>query len=92
MRERVAKLTVGDPVENRNVGPVVNKAALETMLRYIEIGKKEGRLVAGGTALHHCRGGFYMEPTVFADIAPECGVGPGGDFWAHPGAHQGGKF
>lgn len=71
IRERVAQLTVGDPAENHNLGPVINHAALQSMLRYIEIGKKEGRLIAGGSAVLTQDGGFYLEPTVFADIAPD---------------------
>jgi 1-pyrroline-5-carboxylate dehydrogenase len=71
LRERVATLTVGDPVANNNMGPVVNKAALASMLRYIEIGKKEGRLIAGGKALETAEGGYFLQPTVFADIAPD---------------------
>ena len=71
LRERVAKLTVGDPAENHNLGPVINKAALATMLEYVEKGKKEGRLIAGGTAPQTADGGFYLEPTVFADIPPD---------------------
>ena len=69
VRERVAKLTIGNPFENPNIGPVINKAALDSMLRYIEIGKKEGRLIAGGNA-PEIEGGFYLEPTVIADVAP----------------------
>jgi 1-pyrroline-5-carboxylate dehydrogenase len=68
--ERVAKLTVGDPVKNHNLGPVINKGALDSMLAYIEIGKKEGRLIAGGKA-PEIDGGYFLEPTVFADIAPD---------------------
>jgi 1-pyrroline-5-carboxylate dehydrogenase len=71
VRERVAQLTVGDPVENRNMGPVINKGALDTMLEYIETGKKEGRLIAGGKAVTTDDGGYFLEPTVFADIAPK---------------------
>src|SRR5580700_2869527 len=70
IRERVAKLTVGDPATNPNMGPVVNGGALETMLDYIEAGKKEGRLVAGGNALETLDAGYFLEPTVFADIPP----------------------
>jgi 1-pyrroline-5-carboxylate dehydrogenase len=70
LRERVAQLTVGDPAANPNMGPVINKAALETMLAYIEIGKKEGRLIAGGHGVATPEGGYFLEPTVFADIAP----------------------
>ena len=71
IRERVALLTVGDPVANHNLGPVVNKAALDSMLRYIEIGKQEGRLIAGGSAPQTAEGGYFVEPTVFAGIAPD---------------------
>ena len=71
LRERVAKLTVGDPAENSNLGPVVNKSALDSMLRYIETGKKEGRLIAGGDAVETEAGGYFLEPTVIADVAPD---------------------
>jgi 1-pyrroline-5-carboxylate dehydrogenase len=71
VRERVAKLTVGDPAANPNLGPVVNKTALDSMLAYIETGKKEGRLIAGGSAPQTEDGGYFLEPTVFADIAPD---------------------
>jgi 1-pyrroline-5-carboxylate dehydrogenase len=68
--ERIAKLTVGDPAANHYLGPVINKAALDSMLRYIEIGKKEGRLLAGGKAPATADGGYFLEPTVIADVAP----------------------
>ena len=71
VRERVATLTLGDPVANPNMGPVINRAALDTMLKFIEIGKKEGRLVAGGNAPATADGGFFLEPTVFSDIQPD---------------------
>ncbi len=71
LRERVAKLTVGDPAENPNMGPVINKAAMDSILGYIETGKKEGRLVAGGKAAANGDGGYFIEPTVISDIAPD---------------------
>src|ERR1700761_3310627 len=70
VREKVASLRVGDPAGNANMGPVVNRSAMDTILSYIEIGKKEGRLLTGGHALETAEGGYYVEPTVFADIAP----------------------
>jgi 1-pyrroline-5-carboxylate dehydrogenase len=70
IRERAAQLTVGDPATNPNMGPVVNKAALESILGYIEAGKKEGRLIAGGNVAANADGGYFLEPTVFADISP----------------------
>jgi len=70
LRERVAKLTVGDPSANHDLGPVINKASLDSILAYIEIGKKEGKLVAGGKAVPTPDGGFFLEPTVFSEIPP----------------------
>jgi 1-pyrroline-5-carboxylate dehydrogenase len=70
IRERVARLTVGDPAANNNLGPVINQAALNTMLGYIETGKKEGALIAGGAAPTTAEGGFYLEPTIFSDVPP----------------------
>lgn len=71
VRERVAKLTVGEAAENPNLGPVVNKAALDSILAYIETGKKEGRLIAGGNAVKTEEGGYFLGPTVFADVRPD---------------------
>ncbi|HEY1897551.1 MAG TPA: L-glutamate gamma-semialdehyde dehydrogenase [Terracidiphilus sp.] len=71
VRERVAELTVGDPTENRSMGPVINQSALESMLKFIETGKQEGRLVAGGNAVTTPAGGYFLEPTVIADVAPD---------------------
>jgi 1-pyrroline-5-carboxylate dehydrogenase len=70
IRERVKTLKVGDPVTNPSMGPVVNKSAYESMLSYIEIGKSEGRLLSGGHAVETPEKGYYIQPTIFADIAP----------------------
>ena len=71
VKERTARLTVGDPATNHNLGPVVNQSALKSMLGYIETGEKEGRLIAGGHAPATADGGYFLEPTVIADIAPK---------------------
>jgi 1-pyrroline-5-carboxylate dehydrogenase len=70
VRERVQALQVGDPVANASMGPVVNRSAMDTILSYIEIGKGEGRLLTGGRAMASAEGGYYLEPTVFVDVAP----------------------
>jgi 1-pyrroline-5-carboxylate dehydrogenase len=44
---------------------VINENAKRTILGYIETGKKEGRLIAGGTAQGD---GYFVEPTVIADV------------------------
>ena len=74
LRERVAALTMGDPAANPNMGPVVNQASLDSMLRFIDIGKKEGKLIAGGSAPATADGGFYVEPTIFSEIPPHAVV------------------
>lgn len=60
-------LTVGDP-KNRSifVGPVIDQAAYEKIVSYIEIGKEEGNLVAGGKGDNSK--GFFIEPTIFSDV------------------------
>ena len=49
------------------MGPVINETARKTILEYIEIGKREGRLVAGGEAPS---GGYFIPPTIIADVEP----------------------
>jgi 1-pyrroline-5-carboxylate dehydrogenase len=71
LQERVRRLTVGDPATNCNLGPVVNKAAMDSILNYIEAGKRESRLLCGGKAVETEEGGYFIEPTVFADVAPD---------------------
>jgi 1-pyrroline-5-carboxylate dehydrogenase len=70
LRERVAELKQGDPAENFYAGPVVNKSAYNQILEYIAIGKSEGRPIAGGHAVENPDGGFFIAPTVIADVAP----------------------
>lgn len=65
---RVAKLKIGDPTENVQMGPVINQGAMESILNYIGIGSSEGRLVAGGKRANG--DGYFIEPTVIADIPP----------------------
>lgn len=62
------KLEVGDPTENYSMGPVVNEAAQEKILKYIEIGKEEGELVYGGNKVD--LPGYFVEPTIIKDIKP----------------------
>jgi len=72
--EAARSLRIGDGLqESTQVGPLVNRAQVETVSSYVEIGKKEGaELLCGGKPL---RGdgfdkGFFFEPTVFGDVRP----------------------
>ncbi|WP_158793916.1 L-glutamate gamma-semialdehyde dehydrogenase [Granulicella sp. L60] len=70
LQERVAKIKTGDPAENFYGGPVISDKAYRKALAYIEIGKSEGTVLNGGHAIETPEGGFYIAPTVIADVAP----------------------
>lgn len=60
-------LTVGNPEEAETyMGPVIDQAAFDKIMSYIDIGKKEGRLVAGGEG--DPEQGFFIRPTIIADV------------------------
>lgn len=64
------KLNVGDPFFPDNyMGPVTNQRAYLHIMSYLEVGKKEGRLVAGG--IGDDSQGYFVRPTIFADVQPE---------------------
>jgi 1-pyrroline-5-carboxylate dehydrogenase len=70
LQERVAKIKTGDPAENVYTGPVISEKAYRKILSYIETGKKEGTLLNGGHVIDTPEGGYYIAPTVIADVAP----------------------
>jgi 1-pyrroline-5-carboxylate dehydrogenase len=63
-------LQIGPPEENRAVGPVISAAQHRSILGEIEMGRSEGRLVLGGSAVDR-DGGWYLQPTIFADVDPK---------------------
>ncbi|QOS98892.1 L-glutamate gamma-semialdehyde dehydrogenase [Brevibacterium sp. JNUCC-42] len=71
--ERTKELTVGN-VSNPEfyTGPVVDEKAYNKILEYIEIGKQEGKLLAGGEK--GPEEGYFIMPTVFADVAPNARI------------------
>ncbi len=69
VRRQTEALTVGDVRDPAvQMGPVVSEAQMKTVLSYVKIGRREGRLVAGGRRLD--RPGWFVAPTVFADVEP----------------------
>ena len=70
------KTTVGPPLEEGvRMGPVCNESQFESVLGFIEKGKSDSRLLAGGHSLRDKFGkGYYVEPTVFADVDPEAPI------------------
>jgi aldehyde dehydrogenase (NAD+) len=73
--ERAKALKIGNGLdETVEMGPAVNEGQLKTDLSYVEIGKEEGaKLMCGGNRLDKgdYQYGWFMEPTVFADVDPK---------------------
>jgi delta-1-pyrroline-5-carboxylate dehydrogenase, group 2, putative len=68
--ELTKKLVVGDPAKRETfVGPVIDQAAFDKIMKYIAIGKKEGRLITGGEG--DDSEGYFIQPTIFADVDPK---------------------
>jgi 1-pyrroline-5-carboxylate dehydrogenase len=70
LKERVEKITVGEPTENSQVAAVINESSMKSILAYIEHGKKDGRLITGGARAPQAGEGYFIQPTVIADIQP----------------------
>jgi 1-pyrroline-5-carboxylate dehydrogenase len=71
--EGTKKLTVGDTTDHATyMGPVVDAGAYEKIRSYIEIGGREGKLLAGGEALD--QPGYFIAPTIFGDVAPDARI------------------
>ncbi len=72
---RVNALRLGDGLDPATeVGPVVNETQLQTIMKYVGIGKDEGaKLVAGGHRAEsgNLANGWFVEPTIFSEVAPK---------------------
>lgn len=70
---RTESLKVGPAEDPDNfMGPVINESAMHSILGYIEIGKREGRLVTGGGRADGP--GYFLQPTIFAEVGPEARI------------------
>lgn len=71
--ELTKQLKVGNPEEQSIfMGPVIDQASFDKIMGYIEIGKQEGRLMAGGEGDDST--GFFIQPTIFADVHPSARI------------------
>ncbi len=67
------RLQVGNPTEvSVDLGPVIDKTAFESILEFIEIGKKEGNLLLGGDREEG--EGYFIQPTIIADVSPDATI------------------
>jgi 1-pyrroline-5-carboxylate dehydrogenase len=66
---KVNAIKQGDPKDLGNyMGPVIDKKAFDKIMSYVDVGKQEGKLVAGGEG--DDAEGYFIRPTVFKDIDP----------------------
>ncbi len=72
--EKTGKLTQGDPSQKGTfMGAVIDKSAFQSIRKYIETGKKEGRLMAGGE-VDESQEGYFIPPTIIADVDPDATI------------------
>ncbi|WP_424939866.1 betaine-aldehyde dehydrogenase [Aliiroseovarius sp. S253] len=71
LAERLEGAVIGDPLDpDTSFGPMVSEGQLNIVMNYIEKGKEEGaRLAFGGARIDG--EGFYLQPTVFADVTDD---------------------
>ncbi|MCD8397492.1 MAG: aldehyde dehydrogenase family protein [Lachnospiraceae bacterium] len=70
LAERANAITIGNPLENPDMGAIVSESQMNKILGYIQKGVAEGAtLVCGGERYTEgeCAKGFFIRPTVFAD-------------------------
>src|SRR5439155_14671059 len=73
LADRAKKITVGPSEDPPNyIGPVVSESAMKGILNYIEVGKKEGKVVLGGGRAPG--DGYFVQPTIIADVAPKARI------------------
>ncbi|HEX2930666.1 MAG TPA: aldehyde dehydrogenase family protein [Candidatus Binatia bacterium] len=72
--QRAQRIKIGDGLdESVEMGPLINQAAREKVMRYIEIGKQEGARLLTGGAIHDagsCANGYFFQPTIFDRVKP----------------------
>lgn len=74
LAERAEKMTLGNPLNNPDMGPLVSKKHMQDVLDYIELGKKEGaKLVCGGYRYTEgeCASGYFVRPTIFDECTSD---------------------
>ena len=68
-------LRLGDGLQKEtDVGPIINESQFKKILKYIDVGKKEGaKLILGGKVYPkgNCSKGYFIEPTIFSEVTPE---------------------
>lgn len=72
LKARAETITLGDPrQDDTQMGPLVSSAQLEKVMGYVEKAKAEGATLVTGGARAPQNDGFYVQPTVFADVTDD---------------------
>lgn len=71
--DRFKDLTVGPALEDKDVGPILNEKQFNQIVKFIELAKEEGTIVAGGrqVKIEDAEKGYYLEPTIVDNVSPE---------------------
>jgi acyl-CoA reductase-like NAD-dependent aldehyde dehydrogenase len=76
MRAMLETSPIGDPLDKRTmIGPVVDDNQLDTVLRYVELGGREGAELVHGGGRWGNGGGLFVEPALFDGVTPEMAIG-----------------
>ena len=69
MTEKVGKIKLGAPLDrDTKMGPLVSQEQYDRVRSYLEVGKKEAKLAAGGGRPEQFAKGYYVQPTIFYDV------------------------
>ncbi len=74
--KRFAAVTIGPGPKDPDLGPLISKQQLERVRGYMDVGRSEATLVAGGDAPtgEHLKGGYYFSPTLFGAVPPDARI------------------
>ena len=66
MKEKTKRIKLGDPMKrDTKMGPLVSEEHLQKVTSYLELGKKEAKVIAGGGRPKNLKKGYFVEPTIF---------------------------
>lgn len=72
--ERANRMTLGNPLNNPDMGPLVSEKHMKDVLDYVELGKKEGAVLKCGGFRYtegDCANGYFVRPTIFDECTSE---------------------
>jgi len=75
MADRAAATQPGDPLDPASkMGAMVDRAHVDTVMRFVESGKQQARLVCGGERVTLMGSDAYVQPTIFADVPQDAHI------------------